>query len=242
MGRRQVTTVAMCLTLAALGSGPAKASTIYLQFSSGAANGNVAGIPFGDALWSMEFAVNNATPDSSGAPWLGRYLGAITQATIKIDNTVYQLTGASASGDLFLDDYTKEGLHGARINVNPTSGGFLEFITGDNVAFPQVFTNNDELTTAIFGVTVSDHSTDSFHDGSQINFTSSQPLLALGGPIAISEVTSANSGEFRFKVSDTSEFAPVPTPEPSSMVLFLIGAAPFFEAARRRASFTRRRA
>src|ERR1700730_18211972 len=77
MSRRQVVTVAMCLTLAALGSGPAKASTIFLQFSSGAANGNVAGVPFGDALWSMEFAVNNATPDSSGAPWLGPFLGAI---------------------------------------------------------------------------------------------------------------------------------------------------------------------
>jgi hypothetical protein len=220
MATRRLGIVAICLALAAFRANAATASIIYLQFSGGNASGSVAGTPFSGASWSLEYGVNTATADSGGSPAFGQFLDSITQGTLEINSTIYKLTGTSATGQISLDNDSLSETGGGNVAVvNPTSGGFMQFFTGANHIYPAIFTNNDNLSTAVLGASVTDNTTDAFHNRSILSFANAGNQFeagdALFGPggeqILIFASSPAASGDFTFAVSGTSEFTKAPT-------------------------------
>lgn len=201
----------------------AGASTIYLSFSANNnASGTLAGSPFSNASWTLEYQIDTATVDGSATAETGLFYGAITGGHITVNANTYNLVGTSATGNVVLQHFPNPDFSD-RVIVNPTSGGYIQFLTNYGATFPALFSNVNDLNTAISGTTLTDTTTDLFNNYSILNMQLDQQLNPVihssGGDISIFAYDAPAGGNFSVTVSNVST-----VPLPGSLLLFGSGA------------------
>jgi hypothetical protein len=204
----------------------AAVGAIYLQFSGSDAGGKVDGVSYSSASWLLELEFDPSTPDVSALVDQGRFVGAISSARIQINGDLFELGGGSAQGHLITRQLSllTPPASGNHFVVNPASGGFLQFITGPNQVFPNLFGDHEDLGSAVIGATLVDDTTTSFpNQYSMIEFKGTSALVGAGGEtIEITEEAGVASGDFRMTVSDVSAFAAQVVPEPASVGVWCV--------------------
>lgn len=215
----------------------------YIKITGDAGDGSIGATPFSAQPWAIEYQVEPSTPDSNPSAGNGVFSGALLGGTVKIGSTVYQLSGTSKSGTLSTSDVSKIGYDGDGLNLNPGSGGFIQFQVGDNQIFPQLWSDNNSLASSVPGSpTLISNTADSFNNISMVRFASSQvgPIFlhfdnrlqtTAGALIALTQSDSPAGGHFTLSVSTVPTQA---VPEPSTFILSGLGLIGVLAVARRR--------
>jgi len=212
---------------------PAAADTLHILFQGDGAQGDVDGVAFAGADWAIEVDVDATTADTNPQPGFAQYPGVIG-ARISIDGTLYELGGASATGWLRLDDISKyQDQVGDRADFSPDSGGSVLFLSGDDVLYPTVFGDNNDLGTAVIGATGTNATTDAYNNSSSLSLeafpceeygfepeecaeefeSEFNELTAASGEVISISAGSGPTGTWSVSVTDISTLAP-PAPEP----------------------------
>ncbi len=153
------------------GPPPPPPPVVHVRFQGSAANGNVDGLAFFNRPWVLEVAVATDSADSNADPAFGAFRSSsVSSARLRIEPFIYELAGDSAIGQLSLEDISKLGSNGDRIWFHPDSGGYTQFAVGDDTFFPALFTDNNDLQSAIVGSTATNNTTDSFNNSSALSF------------------------------------------------------------------------
>jgi hypothetical protein len=226
----------------ALSAVPAQAyaSPMYLTFSnSGGASGELNGSEFSDASWSLEYEIDNTTPDSNannlGA---GSYTGAVIGGIFMLNEFKYILANEYDTGNLYLSTDEESGYN--KININPDSGGYLQFITGFDTIFPELFDDVNNLNSANLGSNVNDNtawgsnsSRISYQNSRDISMESTPGISTMSGDeISIFEISGAGSGNFNVSIAAASSYTAVPVP--ATVFLFGVGLIGLMGFARRK--------
>lgn len=197
----------------------ATAATLF-TFTGVAGAGDVNGVPFSDQPFALRFEVNSAATATSSAPPF-----AVTGGSLTINNQTLQLAGASTAGRVVVNVSSGGGDVGDYVSINPTSGGYIQFIVGNDVLFPAGFSGT--TLGSIEGRTATNLTTDPYNNGPAINFQGGGGgALTEGGPSGSSLVTSGGlvnligfasgpnlrDGLWSFSAS------PIVVPEPTSMM------------------------
>ena len=197
--------------------GFAQAELIHLLFTGENGSGNINGVSFTGASWQLEHDVEDTIADTNASTTQGFFGSSIVGGRIRVDGVTFELTGDSASGLISLRNSSS----GENIQTNVDSGGFMQFIAGDNTAFPNIFTDPNSLASRVDGGTTTNSSTDQFNNQSIISFSGSQQLLAeSGNTISIFENGGAGTGNIGVAVSTTSFLQGNAVPEPTTLLLF----------------------
>jgi hypothetical protein len=228
----------------------AVAAPVYLTFSGNNANGELNGNAFTGASWTFEYAIDSAVADGDTNSQNGWFMGAISGGQVSLNGDIYALAGGSATGNVSLASYN--GAYDG-IFINPTSGGYLQFITGKGSTFPALFADVNNLQSANLGTTVFDVTTDPYNNSSYLNYqrqfdwmtwqTRPGVTLADGGWVNLFEASGAASGHFSVGVSGTPMLAMAgpaaqasDVPEPGTTVLAGLGLLALTLTRRRRPS------
>ncbi len=240
--RRSILSVAVVMGLASLPL-QAGAATMYMTFAStgGNASGTLNGDSFSNATWQMEYQIDTSVVDSNTGTEMGSYTGAITGGTFVLNGTSYTLAGDSATGNVHMTSYSTAY---DSVSINPTSGGYLQFVTGFGTTHPALFNDVNDLSSGNMGATVFDTSTDAYNNQSIINYqtyldwyTNEEVggiFTGTGDVISIYENSGAASGKFSVSLSDTSNLSAVPVP--AAAWLFASGLIGLAGVARRKIS------
>lgn len=201
--------VATALACAAL---QAEASSIAI--SGIASTGSVAGTPFSNKPFTVRFDVNPAAPITSNTQ-----NHAIQGGSVTINNQTYALIGNSTSGNVYVDIGDGGADIGDAVNFNPDSGGYLQFIVGDNTLFPSGFSGT--TLGSIAGLSAINNTTDPYNNAPAVNFQEgggggarlggfASTLHTTGGEIALLGFAGPPSGAWAFNAA--------PVPEPVTML------------------------
>jgi hypothetical protein len=232
--------VVISMALSALPA-QAYASPIYITFSnSGGASGKLNGSAFSDASWSLEYEIDNTTLDSNannlGA---GSYTGAVIGGIFMLNEVKYILANEYDTGNLYMSTDEEYGYN--RISINPDSGGYMQFITGFDTIFPELFDDVNNLNSANLGSNVSDNtawgsnsSIINYQNGMDYFTMESTPGVSTmsGDEISISEGSGAGSGNFNVSIAAASSYTAVPVP--ATVFLFGVGLIGLMGFARRK--------
>lgn len=213
----------------------ANAGTIHLSFSGDNASGSFgSGASFANQSWTLEYALDDTAANVGSGN--NASFEAILGGTLEIGSDQYTLDGDSITGRVHLSNNSQY----SGINVNPTSGGFMQFIVNADELYPALFSDLTDLATANLGTTLTNDTTDSFNNTSYLNYqsrpaypwdpTSGSPGVDLvGDTVSIYANTPAASGNWSISVSGTSAFAgnasPAVVSEPASLGLLLLPVA-----------------
>ncbi len=229
-----------CLFIAAISVAlPSFATTtpVYLSFSGGGANGNVNGVSFSNANWSVEYAINTNVVDSDLANTSQSvYYDAVMGGHLSINSTVYSLVGDSAKGivSMYADGSQ------ASLAVNMLGGGYMSWSTASATTFPALFANVNELNSAHLGATIFNSTADPYNNDSaldgrarqnehyndatgELTYTYDPVVTVDGGSVVILAIAPAGAGLWRAHVDSNSVFAPVPEPESYALLLAGLG-------------------
>ena len=221
----------------------AHAAPIYFNFSGQNAQGGLNGAGFSGASWMLEYQLESSTPDADSYGESGLFVGAITGGKLRLNGTDYTLAGGSETGLVNLTHYVSYNAYDA-IFINPTSGGYLQFITGLGGIFPALGNVND-LASLATGLVLTDSTTDSYNNSSYLNYQGQYDwdtgnlmpgmYTTSGDEINIFEGSGPASGNFSVSVQNDSAFR-TPVPEPSSALLAGLGLIALSFARRKKAA------
>lgn len=198
---------------AALACTALQAEAASFAISGIASTGSVAGVPFSDKPFTVQFDVNPAAAITGNTQ-----NHAILGGSVTINGQTYALTGNSTSGNVYVDIGDGGGDIGDAVFFNPNSGGFVQFIVGDNTLFPSGFSGTTLGSMA--GLSALNTTTDPYNNAPAVNFQeggggarfggSASTLHSTGGEIALLGFAGPPSGAWAFNAA--------PVPEPVSML------------------------
>ena len=189
----------------------ANAQIVYLDFKGNNASGSINNVNFSNFSWTIEYAVdtNTANNGSNG------FIGAISAGNLLLNDVSYTLSGTSATGNVFLIKNNQND----QVSINPTSGGYVQFLTNTGNIYPALFGNPQNLNSANLGATLNNTTTDSFNNTSYVNYQSSQKVITTTDNISLFASTPPASGQWSISVLNQSTF-PAPVPIPGAIWLF----------------------
>ena len=160
-------------TIVFLSAAPAAADTVHILIQGDGASGSVDGAAFSGVDWALEVDVDDSVADSDPALFFGTFQNSVQAARIEIDGTLYELGGSSSTGYVQLGDISKQGFansSGDRVTFGPSSGGGVTWLAGDDLVYPALFTDNNDLTSVNPGTSASNTTTDAYNNSSSISF------------------------------------------------------------------------
>jgi hypothetical protein len=200
-----------------------------LKFTGNNASGDGVGGDFTDQNWVLEYSLNDSASIVSSGSGFNAFGSAILGGKLSIGNTVYTLAGGSASGNVnffFNSQYSG-------VSINPTRGGFMQFIVNQGELFPALFSNPNSLASANFGTTLFDSTTDAYNNSAALNYFSVYDFLTetvipgvetTDGLLRLNAYTAPASGLWSISVNSSSFFASSSAvPAPGALALLGLG-------------------
>ena len=215
------------------------ADTLYLTFSGNNVSGNFDGSNhFSGASWIIEYAIDDtvvdATMDSGSSPYYqnqGSFRNSIIGGALFLDvndgsgGTLYIMDGDSSTGHVH---FNNTGIHN-NLSINPTSSGYLQFITGGGGVFPTLFADQNYLNSAVLGTSITDDSTDPWNNRSYLNYqlrrdfdgsVSGGVITTSGVIISLFEAGVPAASKFTVSVSDQASILVPVNPDTDEDGLF----------------------